>query len=141
MYQQPAATMHSTRDASQAGVCSEVAWTFWGPFSLSCSCRLAAVSSSEPLKLHIWLRGPRMREAFIAQVHPKLLCFVLSSHPVMWWSFLQCWFYEILSVQWVFCENRSTCRCIFDVFVGEGELHVLLLHRLGLPVYLLFSYW
>ena len=24
------------------------------------------------------------------------------------------------------CENCSTCRCIFDVFVGGGEFHILL---------------
>ena len=28
------------------------------------------------------------------------------------------------------CVNRSTCRCIFNIFVGEGELHILLLHHL-----------
>ena len=25
------------------------------------------------------------------------------------------------------CENHSTCGCIFDVLVGEGELHISLL--------------
>ena len=27
-------------------------------------------------------------------------------------------------------ENRSTCRCIFDMFMGGGELCVVLLHHL-----------
>ena len=43
------------------------------------------------------------------------------------------------SVQQVFCENRSTCRCIFDVFVGEGELPVLLPHHLDPILYCKFS--
>ena len=32
----------------------------------------------------------------------------------------------------VFHENCSTCRCIFDVFVEGGELHILLLCHLDL---------
>ena len=34
------------------------------------------------------------------------------------------------SIQQALCETQSMCRCIFDVFVGEGELQVLLLHHL-----------
>ena len=30
----------------------------------------------------------------------------------------------------MFCANHSTCRCVFDVFVGEGEHDVLLLRYL-----------
>ena len=30
----------------------------------------------------------------------------------------------------MFCESRSTCGCSFDVFMGGGELHVLLLGHL-----------
>ena len=30
----------------------------------------------------------------------------------------------------VFSENSPTCRCIFGVFVGEGEFYILLLHPL-----------
>ena len=34
------------------------------------------------------------------------------------------------SIQWVFCENCSTCN--FDLFVGSGELHIHLFHHLDL---------
>ena len=36
------------------------------------------------------------------------------------------------SLQLVFSENSSTCKCIFDVFVGGGEFYILLLCRLDL---------
>lgn len=47
-------------------------------------------------------------------------------------SFLQPWLYGCPSVsfQLVFSENSSICRCIFDVFIGGGELHAGLLHYL-----------
>ena len=48
-----------------------------------------------------------------------------------------CIFLSTLVVQESFCylqlvlsENFSTCRCIFGVFVGEGEFYILLLHHL-----------
>ena len=31
---------------------------------------------------------------------------------------------------WVLCENCSMCRYILTVFIGGGELHVLLFHHL-----------
>ena len=39
-------------------------------------------------------------------------------------SFLQPWLCKSLSasLQFVFSENYSTCRCIFDVLMGEDEL-------------------
>ena len=45
--------------------------------------------------------------------------------------FLQFWLYRNNSArfQLVFYENCSTCRCIFEVFVGRGELHVIPLHQ------------
>ena len=38
----------------------------------------------------------------------------------------------------MFCENHSTYRCIFDIFVGGSMLHVLLLCHLALPSVFLF---
>ena len=51
---------------------------------------------------------------------------------VMWKSYLQFFVYRssFASFQLVFHENCPTCRCIFDVLVGRGELHVLLLCHL-----------
>lgn len=48
-------------------------------------------------------------------------------------SFLQLWLYRRFSTssQLVFCGSCSTR--IFDVFVGGGELHVLLFHHLDPP--------
>lgn len=39
-------------------------------------------------------------------------------------AFVQVWVYKnsSASFQLVFCENCSTCRCVFDVFVGRDEL-------------------
>lgn len=37
------------------------------------------------------------------------------------------------NLQLVFSENFSTCRCIFHVLLGVGELHILLLHLLNPP--------
>ena len=36
---------------------------------------------------------------------------------------------SFVSFQQIFCANSSTYRCIFNVFVGVGEPHVLLLHH------------
>lgn len=68
---------------------------------------------------------------------------------VLTWSllFLSTWFCSGLSysianlqlvfslfanLQLVFSENCSTGRCIFDVFVGGDEFHILLLYHLNL---------
>lgn len=55
--------------------------------------------------------------------------FVLSSYMEVFLPFQKS---EIFSagIQEMFCGNYSTCRSIFNVFVGGGELHVLLLHYL-----------
>ena len=47
-------------------------------------------------------------------------------------SFSQFWLYKSLSasLHFIFSENFSTCRCIFDVFIGGSELHGLLFHGL-----------
>ena len=55
--------------------------------------------------------------------------FFFLSYLVTWGSYLQLWLYKrsSASFQSTFCENCSTFRCIFDVCVGGGEFHVLLL--------------
>lgn len=44
-------------------------------------------------------------------------------------------FQPSVSFQLVFCENSSTYRYIFDMFIVGGELHVYLLHRLLTPLH------
>ena len=52
---------------------------------------------------------------------------------IMCVSFLQPWLYKSVSAsfQLVFSENCSTCRCIFVMFMGRDNLHILLLHHLA----------
>lgn len=47
--------------------------------------------------------------------------FFLSSYPVMWECFLKLWLNKRSSAnfQLVSCENCSTCRYIFDMFVEQ----------------------
>ena len=68
-----------------------------------------------------------------AQVPTQQLFF--SSYLITCVSFLQPWLHRSpsASFQLVFCEYCSTCIHIFNVFMGECELHVLLLHHLDLP--------
>ena len=58
-----------------------------------------------------------------------------SSYPVTCVSFLQHLLYRSPSASFylVFHTSCTTCRCIFDVFVRGGELHILLLCHLDLP--------
>lgn len=62
--------------------------------------------------------------------------FTFLSYLVIQRSFLQLWCYRrsSASLQLVFHKNCSTCRCIFDVFVGRGELHILLFWSLDPPL-------
>lgn len=65
----------------------------------------------------------------VVQVLIHLLSF--SSYPITCVSFLQSFLYRSsASFQLVFSKNCSICRCIFDVFSGGGELHILFLHQL-----------
>ena len=54
---------------------------------------------------------------------------------ISWRSFLQIWLKKRCSASFhlVFCENCSPCRCIIDVFVGVGELHIFLFCHLDPP--------
>lgn len=56
-------------------------------------------------------------------------------------SSLQSWLYRrfTASFQLDFSENFSTCRCVFDVFMGKGEFCVLFLRHLDLRLHLPFS--
>ena len=38
----------------------------------------------------------------------------------------------MISDQQIFCVNSSTCKQVFSVFVGVGELHILLLCYLSI---------
>lgn len=74
-----------------------------------------------------------------------ILSFLLSSHLSLYGYFLQPWLYQSFSVslQFAFSKNCSTWRSIFDVFVGGGELCILLPHHHDLlPIYILIlSNW
>lgn len=50
-------------------------------------------------------------------------------------------FMRSTSIQQVFCENCSTRRCIFDVFVGGDRLHVLLFHHPDLITLQWYLWW
>lgn len=70
-----------------------------------------------------------------AQVPTWSLLF--PSYTITYGFFLQSWLCSSFpdSFQIVFSETYSTCRCIFDVFVGRGELHVFLLWHLDSPAF------
>ena len=64
---------------------------------------------------------------------PLLFFFPSFFHSTQLCGDLSCPFWcprSSASVQPVFCENCSICRCILDAFVERDELHVLLLHQL-----------
>lgn len=74
------------------------------------------------------------------EASPVLIPF-FPSYLVMQRLFLQLWLYRSsASFQLIFCEKRSMWKCIFDVFVEDGELHVLLLHHLQIPPLGLYLY-
>ena len=65
--------------------------------------------------------------------HPNSF-FSLLSYAVMWrFSCPSQSLRSSFSIQQMFGVNWSTCRCMVNVFVGEGELYVLLLHHLEPP--------
>ena len=78
-------------------------------------------------------------------ISPSLLCPLLAAQFLTWLllfpsystpcgSFFTAIVIEesFATLQFVFSENCSTWRCIFDVFIGEGELNILLLCHLDL---------
>ena len=50
------------------------------------------------------------------------------------------WLFLSSTLQLVFSESGSTCRCIFDMFIVGGELHLLLYLLDLLPLKSLISY-
>ena len=111
------------------------------PISLCSACgRLVTALCSESLKLSFhpgghfsqWKGFPGWRNlsSFTGPSWGPRACpnFFFSSYPNSWWSFLQLFCMRAVSFQKVFCENYSTCRCIFDVFMGG--ICVYLFHRL-----------
>ena len=61
-----------------------------------------------------------------------VISIILSSKSLTQSSFLLTWLYSSSSArfQLVFCENCSTYRSYFSVFMGRGELHIFLLYHL-----------
>ena len=52
--------------------------------------------------------------------------FFSPRYLIMWEYFLQPGLHRSsASLQIVFHENCSTCRCIFDIFMGGGKLRIL----------------
>ena len=79
---------------------------------------------------------PWMREPLPSFSSPPGSFFFPSFfHPTQLRGDLSCPFWcprSSASVQLVFCENCSICRCILDAFVERDELRILpLLHHLG----------
>ena len=75
------------------------------------------------------------RRAFPVLI-PFFFSFFLSFHPTWLCGDLSCSFgciWDLLCFQLVFCGNCFTRRCIFDMFMKEGELRMLLLCHLDLP--------
>ena len=82
-----------------------------------------------------------LSSSFFLFLHPPppLLHLLFLSYLVMQGSSLQLWLCKrSANFQLVFCENCYTQICIFDMFVREGEFHVLLLHYLDLHRSILF---
>ena len=131
------------------------AWTIYAGLSLFCllqthCCALLWVSEAPFLSrlISLLVKGlPRVREPFFfycflpgVQV-PSQFFFFFSFCPTWLRGDLSCSFGFMrfsLSVQQVFCENFSTCRYVFDVFVGGGELSVLLFCHLAA---LFLTFW
>lgn len=82
-----------------------------------------------------WVHSQRHR------LHSNCLPF-LPSYLVMCGYSLEPWLYQGTSASFLllFSEYYSTCACIFDVFVGEDELHVLLLCHLDKSPLILFIF-
>ena len=72
-----------------------------------------------------------------ADLHPNsCISFFLIFLPYLILCKLACLFGSLgsyVSIQKVLCRSCSTCRYIFDVFVGERDLHILLIYHLQSP--------
>ena len=85
------------------------------------------------------------REDLLACVIPdssKFLPKGTSPNPITSLPFLpdSTWLFLSSTLQLVFSESGSTCRCIFDMFIVGGELHLLLYLLDLLPLKSLISY-
>ena len=108
-----------------------------GSSSLCCipgqGCPVCDLNHSLPREgVHLCNLPFPLSESTLWGTGPNLIASLLFLIPCG--SFFQPWLYRNLSAsfQLVCSENYSTCRCIFDLFMGGGEFHVLLLHHLHL---------
>ena len=156
VFQHPAPACTS-RCESWGGECREVARTLCAGLSLfsllqADCCTLLWASEAPFLSqlISLLVKGlPRWGNSspFIApfqrcRFHPDSFFFVCLFHLTLLHGNLShnfAFMRSSASTQKVFCENCPTCRCIFDVFVGGGELHVLLFCHLD-PASLLVSF-
>lgn len=134
--------MCTSKGMSQAGQCSEVAWTICAGSSLSVclpqtSCFTLLWASVAPFLswlITLPVKGlSRVQKPFL--FHSSLLghrsrpdSFSYFFHPTQLCDNLFCNFGCLgssASFQQVHCMNCSTCGCSFDVLVGVDELHVL----------------
>ena len=147
------APAHTSRWVFQAGGCREVARTFsWSLCILPGTRQLLHSSlslwSSLPVLVELpksewssWGKGTFPLSELPPRV-PGAIWFFLSLFvfdPTQLHDDLSCNFsFDLMrfsaSIQRIFCEYFSTWRCIFDVSVGGGELHVLLFLHLDLAL-------
>ena len=115
------------------------------PFCLLQTCCYTLLQGSEDLP-PFWSISPPVTglpgcwniSFFIApsqgfRFHPDSFLFLFSSFFCLHSYMKISWPFRSLrssaSIQ-MFCENCSTCSCIFDVVVVESKLHILFLHHL-----------
>ena len=79
---------------------------------------------------HLWALPFPLSSILRAQVPTQFLPYLPDSMR----TFSEPWLYKIPSASFKLCftENYSTCRWISDVFIGNSELHILLLCHLDL---------
>ena len=99
--------------------------------TLGLGCPVCVLTHSLPRAGFRWYNLPLLPHPLPGAVVLTLLLF-FPSYPVMSGSSFQPWLCRSASFRLVFSENCSPRRWIFDVFVGGGELHILLLPHLDL---------
>ena len=88
------------------------------------------VLTAQSLEFVSIMYSPISSESSPKGMGPELITF-LSFQPNYMWIFLTALIIPVFLP--VSSENCSICSCIFEVFVREVQLHVLLLHHLNQP--------